>query len=124
METFSLNNCRILVAEDEYMLAEDLALSLRDAGATVLGPAPTVAQAAEIVSDGGEIDGAVLDINLNGETIFPVADQLVARGVGIVFTTGYDRSAIPERFVDVPRCEKPISMRHIACAIGRLIEAA
>jgi CheY-like chemotaxis protein len=124
MDTFSLRNCRILVAEDEYMLADDLVSSLRDAGAKVLGPVGTVARAADLVAREPRIDGAILDINLSGDTIFPVADSLIERGIGVVFTTGYDQSAIPDRYADIPRCEKPVSMRQLACAIGRIIEAA
>jgi hypothetical protein len=55
--------------------------------------------------------------------VFPVADLLLGRGVPIVLTTGYDRSAIPDRYADVPLCEKPINIRLITAALGRAVHA-
>ena len=87
-----LTGTRVLVVEDEIfasMLVED---ELRDAGATVLGPAPSVGDALRLVeaaaADGG-ISAAVLDINLDGRHVAPVADRLAALGVPFVFATGY-----------------------------------
>lgn len=124
MNSSSLRNARILVVEDEYMLADDLATELRDAGASVLGPVGSMAQATALAEQSPDIDGALLDINLNGEMVYPIADRLTARGVEIMFVTGYDRAVIPERFADVPRFEKPLSMRRVADAIGHLLEPA
>jgi len=87
-----LKDRRVLVVEDEplaSMLVED---ELRDAGATVLGPAPSVGDALLLVeaaaADGG-INAAVLDINLQGQAVMPVADRLAALGVPFLFATGY-----------------------------------
>ncbi len=118
-----LKGCRILVAEDEYLLAEELSEELRDSGAVVLGPAPTVTRAFALVEQQPELDGAVLDVNLGGEPVYPVADMLIERGVPVVFTTGYDRATLPERFASVTKCEKPISLSQIAAAISRAIRA-
>lgn len=117
-----LHTCRILVVEDEYILAADLEMELLDAGAIVLGPFGTLETAIEFIRMEQEIDGAILDVNLRGEMIFPVADLLVERGVPFVLTTGYDESVIPSRLKHSPRCEKPISMAKITQAIGRLIQ--
>lgn len=119
----NLRDRRILVVEDEYMLADDLRAELDEAGAVVVGPAGTVEDAMALIGSGEPIDGAVLDVNLRGEPVFPAADLLAERGVPFLFTTGYDQSAIPERFERVPRCEKPIDMARVAREIGRAIHA-
>lgn len=98
---------RVLVAEDEYFIAKGLARHLREMGAEVVGPVPTVAEALQALQ-GGAVDAAVLDINLRGDPVYPVADALLARGVPFVFATGYATSAIPERYAAIARCEKPV----------------
>lgn len=117
----TLSDCHILVVEDEYMLADDLRTELGDADAVVIGPVGTIEDALQIVHSDKKIDGAVLDINLRGEMVFPLADLLAHRGVPFLFTTGYDDTVIPTRFADVVRCEKPISMTKVAKAIGKII---
>lgn len=112
-----LARCRILVVEDEYLLADELSIELSELGAIILGPASNVQAALSLLSDGGALDGAVLDINLGGEPAFPVADRLIAQGVPIIFTTGYDAEAMPERFRNVPRCEKPFSITRMTAAM-------
>ena len=112
-----LSNFRILVVEDEYLLADDLRTELEDVGATVLGPVGALSEAIAISSSDIDIDGAILDTNLGGEFVFSAAQLLVDRGVPIVFTTGYDASAIPASFRKFPRCEKPISMAQVIATI-------
>lgn len=111
-----LHRCRILVVEDEYLLADEITLKLEDEGAVVLGPAPSVERAMALL-EGPVPDGAVLDVNLGGEEAFPVADVLIARGVPVIFTTGYDANTLPERFVHVPKCEKPINIGRVTAAL-------
>lgn len=98
---------RILVVEDEYLLASDISAALRQAGSTIVGPFASVADALEVLARQPEIDGAVLDINIRGEKVFPVADELRRRGVPFVFTTGYDSAALAEAYSEAPRWEKP-----------------
>jgi CheY-like chemotaxis protein len=105
---------RILLVEDEYLIVQDMARAFSAAGATVLGPAATVSEALNLVMSSGSLDAAVLDINLQGEMVYPVADALMHRGVAFVFSTGYDRDAIPSRFDGYVRCEKSFSPEHIA----------
>jgi DNA-binding LytR/AlgR family response regulator len=120
----SLRNCRILVAEDEFMVAESLRHELEDAGAIIIGPCATLEQTlGAIDSDSQRIDGAVLDVNLAEHAVYPAADMLAARGVPFVFTTGYDASKLPARFAGVPCCEKPVSMSRVARAVGRAMRA-
>jgi CheY-like chemotaxis protein len=96
---------------------------LGDAGATVLGPAGNLEDALNIIRSERQIDGAVLDVNLSGEMVFPAADKLVERSVPFVFTTGYDESVKPSRFAGIARCEKPINIKRVTQAIGRVIHA-
>lgn len=112
---------RVLVVEDEYLLADDLRQELADAGALVVGPAPSVAQALELLEAERELDAAVLDINLRGETVFPVADALTARGIPFLFTTGYDAGIIPARFAAATCCSKPIAMSRIVAAVESML---
>lgn len=114
---------RVLVAEDEYFIAEELRGELQAAGADVLGPVPSVAQALALAASEPGIDAAVLDLNLRGERAFPVADALAARGVPFLFATGYDQLQVPERFARVPRCEKPVDIALVVAAVGRMLRA-
>jgi CheY-like chemotaxis protein len=99
---------RILVVEDEYVLAADVAQALEELGAVVVGPAATAERALALVAGEDRLDGAVLDIDLGGERAYSVADALVARGVPFVFATGYDHWVVPAAHAQAPRCEKPV----------------
>jgi predicted TIM-barrel fold metal-dependent hydrolase len=61
-----------------------------------------------IETEGDQLDGAVLDVNLDGDRVYPIADALLALGIPFVFATGYDLWVIPAVYAGVPRCEKPI----------------
>lgn len=113
-----LRDRRVLVVEDEYMLADTMERGLRKAGATVLGPVPSVAQALALLAAEPDIDAAVLDINLDGERVFPVADALAARGVPFLFTTGYDASDLPAAYAGVTRCGKPVDVAAVVRALA------
>lgn len=84
---------KILVVEDEALVADMLAQILDGAGMDVIGPIGTITGALQIASD--EMDAAFLDVNLRGERIDPVADILKSRGIPIIFTTGYGQSLGP-----------------------------
>ncbi|MDF0488432.1 response regulator [Sphingomonas sp. H39-1-10] len=116
-----LRGCRVLVVEDEYLLADDLSVALSSAGAEVLGPVPSVDEAAERITAEPRIDVAVLDVNLRGDMVFPVADALIERGVPFAFATGYDCEALPDRFAAVPRVEKPFKAHRVAAILAPLI---
>ncbi len=119
----TLRSRRILVAEDEYMIAEEIAGELSDAGVETLGPAPNVEDAARPIATEGRIGGALLDLNLNNQAIWPVVDLLLARGVPLLLATGYDASAIPPPYLHLPRCEKPASGQDLARALARILDA-
>jgi CheY-like chemotaxis protein len=98
---------RILIVEDEYLLATDLADFLQDHGAGVVGPVGNVPAALGLVQR-ERLDGAVLDINLRNELVYPVADALLERGVPVVFCTGYEELLMRRDLVGLPRCRKPV----------------
>jgi CheY-like chemotaxis protein len=106
---------RVLVVEDDYLIATDLAAQLEEFGVEVVGPICSVEAALNLVNSiGEELDGASLDVNLNGERVYPVADALLAKHVPFVFSTGYDAAVVPQSYRDIPRCEKPVDMKMLA----------
>lgn len=113
----SLRGRRILVVEDEYFIADDLAHAIETAGAEVVGPAST-GEAAFSLLDGPPIDLAVLDINLAGEINFTIADELARRNIPFVFATGYDAATIPARHANRQRWQKPFEMAELVRALG------
>lgn len=112
---------RVMVVEDEYFIADDIVRALQKLGAEVVGPIPTRDKALMLLESGASIHAAVLDINLQGKTVFPVADVLIARGVPFVFATGYDQSTVPAAYEDVPRWEKPFEAHDLAKALSGLL---
>ncbi|MGE0255009.1 MAG: PAS domain S-box protein [Alphaproteobacteria bacterium] len=108
---------RVLVVEDDPLLGLDLKTALGDAGFEVLGPARTLAEAQRL-AETGDLSFAVLDVNLDGKPVFPVAELLAARGVPFLFVTGYDIAAIaPEALRQWPVLRKPVDA---AVVVGRV----
>ncbi|MCQ0970464.1 response regulator [Paracoccus sp. TK19116] len=114
----SLTGRSVLVVENEYLIAVALQLALEERGATVVGPAPSVESALNLIDDHPELDAAILDINLDGTTAFPVADRLCEKRCRLVFMTGYDAVAIPARFQSHTRLEKPVDAAAVAGLIA------
>ncbi|WP_152047015.1 response regulator [Aureimonas psammosilenae] len=99
---------RILIVEDDYYIIEEMVGDFEALGAVVVGPAARADDALDIIEKEGPLDGAVLDINLQGEMVYPVADALKRRGVPFVFATGYDHGSVAPDYQDVIVCEKPV----------------
>ncbi|MBZ9771619.1 response regulator [Mesorhizobium sp. CO1-1-8] len=97
---------RVLVVEDEWLIAEDVASRLRAAGYPVIGPVSSVAAARRLI-DAGKVDVALLDIQLNGETSLPIAETLLARGIPFAFMTGFGPRDVPEPFRNCKFVPKP-----------------
>ena len=97
---------RVLVVEDEYLLSVVLTTDLQQAGYEVLGPCATLATALE-AAQAQSFDGAILDINLRGELVYPVAEELARRGIPFLFLSGYAQLNIPEGLRSHPRLAKP-----------------
>jgi CheY-like chemotaxis protein len=104
----SLDGQRLLVVEDEFLVALDMAQMIEERGGTVVGPAGNLDRAMALARS-QMIDGAILDVNLDKRDSFPVADALLARGIPVVFATGYDGPLLPERFADTPKLAKPFT---------------
>jgi len=115
-----MQDLRILVVEDNYLVADDLRQRLQAAGAVVIGPVPSVARAEALLGDHAEIDCAVLDVNLGEESVLPLADHLAERGVPFVFLSGYGREALPPRFASAALLHKPADMATLVVAIGTI----
>jgi CheY-like chemotaxis protein len=97
---------RVLIVEDDGLAAAALQVSLEDAGYLPLAPAASVATALECLKR-NSVDAALLDINLGGELVYPVADALASRGVPFVFVSGCARADIPPEHRDRPLVAKP-----------------
>lgn len=104
-----LRSCRVLVVEDDFLIADDFSRRLAGRGAQIIGPAATLDAARAALGDGEDVDVAVLDINLRGTLVFPFAQHLEAAGIPFLFCTGYGEDPISECFRDVTRFEKPLS---------------
>lgn len=117
-----LHGRRVLVVEDEYLIATDLCDALEKHGAEVIGPAPTVERGLALAASERVLDAAVLDMNLQGERVFPVAEALKARGVPFVFASGYESWLVPEDYRDAPRCEKPVNPAAVARALSKALQ--
>jgi CheY-like chemotaxis protein len=104
---------RILIVEDEAMIALLIEDVLTDLGSTVVGPASRVEEALEFARS-AEIDLAALDLNLGGDPVYPVAEALAGRGIPFVFMTGYGQLGIAERWRGRPSIAKPFRPTQLA----------
>jgi DNA-binding response OmpR family regulator len=111
-----LKGHRILIVEDNFVMALDLSLLVEDLGGAVIGPAGRLDEGVALAQS-NELDGAILDVNLDGENTFPLADGLLAADVAVIFATGYDVTMLPERFARTPKLSKPFSARSVEKAI-------
>jgi DNA-binding response OmpR family regulator len=115
MDTAPLSNCaagnlagyQVLVVEDDYLIAQETAASLRERGAEVLGPVPD-ARRARSLAEQHKIHCALLDVNLKGELVFELAHDLIARGIRPIFATGYGPSFLPTDLRQQACLQKPV----------------
>jgi CheY-like chemotaxis protein len=111
---------RVLLVEDESLVALLMEDILAELGCRVLGPVARIAPAIASVEEDG-FDLAVLDINLGGQPVFPVAKRLAERGIPFLFVTGYSRSEIARDFRDRPMLMKPFHHDELRAAIGAAV---
>ena len=118
----SLRGQRILVVEDNALLAANIASNLATLGASVVGPVARLEPAVEL-AETAEINIALLDVDLDGTLVWPAADQLARRGIPFVFATGFRASLVmPPRFKDSPLLKKPFTVRELRAVLSRYLE--
>jgi DNA-binding response OmpR family regulator len=119
--TAALEGIRVLVVEDEFLVAILIEEMLESAGCVVIGPFPRVPEALDAV-DRNRCDAAVLDVNLGGERIDPVAAALSKRNVPFVFVSGYGTIGLPGDYSDRPRICKPFKLAELLGTVSSLVK--
>ena len=114
---------RVLVVEDEYLIRMLLEDMLSDLGYAVTAAVGTIAEASGL-AESGEFDAAILDVNLDGAPIYPVADILAKRGLPFVFVTGYGENSLEAPYRDRPALQKPFQAEQLQKTLTRLFAAA
>ena len=114
-----LRGRRILVVEDDYLVASALASLLEEAGASVVGPVGRADDALCLLEkEQDPVHAAILDVDLHGQQSYSVADALVQRNIRFVFATGYAEEALDRRYQRYPRCQKPLDERTLLRALA------
>lgn len=111
---------RILLVEDEPLVAMMMSQMIGDLGAEVIGPFGTVGEALAAGAEG--LDAAVLDINVGGELVYPLAERLAKRGTPMVFLTGYDAKSVDDRFIKADVLTKPIDEADLANTLAGIFD--
>ncbi|GAA4711379.1 response regulator [Sphingomonas lutea] len=117
----TLDGRNILIVEDSPVVAPFTAELLGELGCVVVGPAPNIATARELIET-AKIDAAIMDINIRGERVFPMCELLEARGIPFVLTSGYSGLAVPPKWADRPRLPKPYAIADVEAALAKLFE--
>ena len=117
-----LTGKRILIVEDEYWLASEIAGALKDEGAEIVGPVSTL-EAAQRLLASHKPDCAVLDVNLRGRMAFPIADQLQEAEVPFAIASGYEMQSLPESLARVPYLRKPFDPSALRNLLPELLAA-
>tara|TARA_R110000787_G_scaffold228412_1_gene336114 strand:+ start:186 stop:563 length:378 start_codon:yes stop_codon:yes gene_type:complete len=112
-----LNGRRVLIVEDESLVAMLLETILEDMGCVPVGPASTIEEGLTMAGAESELDAALLDVNVAGQQIFPVAELLRARGVPFVFSTGYGEGGLPDEWRGQATIQKPFTEAAIRDAL-------
>jgi CheY-like chemotaxis protein len=115
-----LQGIRILVVEDEFLLAMDIESAIREAGGEVVGPVVSLEEAVA-TAERENLNAAVLDLNLRGEMSYPVAEVLDSRRIPFLFATGYSQGRLPDAFQCRPCLRKPFTWIALTAALERLV---
>ena len=121
--TAALKGRRVLVVEDESLVAMLLETILEDMGCTPVGPAASVDDGLGL-AEGEALDAALLDVNVAGRQVFPVAEALKARGVPFVFSTGYGEGGLPDDWRGQATIQKPFTEQAVRDALEKALGVA
>ena len=122
--TQALNGRRVLVVEDESLVAMLLETILEDMGCTPVGPASNLDDGEAMARDTVDLDAALLDVNVAGRQVFPVAAALKERGVPFVFSTGYGEGGLPDEWRGVTTIQKPFTEAAVRDALMKAMGVA
>jgi CheY-like chemotaxis protein len=114
---------RVLVVEDEYLIRMLLEDMLDELGYGVAAAVGTISEARQFATD-GEFNAAILDVNLDGQQIYPVAEILAKRGLPFVFVTGYGERSLPDPYRDRPALQKPFQAEQLKAVLDGMLAAA
>ncbi len=117
----SLSGRRILLVEDETLVSMVIEEALRDLGCAIVGPVGTRDQALALAK-AEPLDGALLDVNLAGEPVYPVADALFSRGIPFAFVTGSGQGGIAARYATMPTLVKPFQLSTVERVLGQIVK--
>jgi len=115
---------RVMIVEDEWLIAEMIAEDSRAAGYEVAGPVPSVARAVRILDEENAVDAALLDVNLGRDSSFRLAEMLLERDIPFAFLTGYVRQQLPPHLEDAEMLSKPVNPRVLRRTLDSLLDAA
>jgi len=113
----------VLIVEDQYLIADEMSRAVTALGGKVVGPCPTVESAIERLKSEA-VEFALLDLNLRGEQVIPVADALSERDIPFAFATGYEDWVIAPEHRGRPRLEKPVSMESLRRTVNSMLNPA
>lgn len=108
----------VLVVEDEALVALNLEDMLGELGCNIVGPAMRLERARAMIEEGVSVDVAILDVNVAGMQVFPIAEMLAERQIPIIFATGYDREGLPEQWHDCTVLQKPYTLEDVSRSLA------
>jgi CheY-like chemotaxis protein len=111
---------RVLIVEDQYLVADELGRAVNQLGGEVIGPARCVEDALRLAEE-TRPDLALLDINLDGGSVYPAARKLRRMKIPLIFATGYDREAVIAEFQQTPHIDKPVTAWSLASALSHVL---
>jgi CheY-like chemotaxis protein len=114
IDTTPLRGLKVFVVEDESLVAMQLEDMLLDFGCDLVGIAMRVGRAMEMLATAETLDLAILDVNIGGDKVYPVAEALRTRGVPIIFATGYGRAGVEPDWQSYEILQKPYTAQEVA----------
>jgi DNA-binding NtrC family response regulator len=115
-------SARLLIVEDEYLIRLLLEDMLVELGYTIVTVASSLDEGKKAAQT-AEIDLAILDVNIDGQQVFPIADILRGRKLPFIFITGYGARGLPEAYRDTPTLQKPFQMQDLEATVARVLPA-